>query len=65
MIEALYKNYSFYERKEFKTSHPILSNLEIKDLPTKFYYSSLPASLSSIAIKAYHILKMAKNKIKR
>lgn len=65
MIEVLYKNYSFYERKEFKTSHPILSNLEIKDLPTKFYYSSMPASLSNIAIKAYHILKMAKSKIKR
>lgn len=54
VVDILYQNYSWCDRKNFRRKNPILLNMTINDRQTKLYYSKLPFIITdSLIISVY------------
>lgn len=65
VVNILYRNYSYTERKIFRKRNPIRLHLGLNDTQTRLYYSKLPFRFADILIHTYRLLKEFKSAVKR
>ena len=65
VVNILYRNYSYTERKTFRKRYPLRLHLGLNDTQTRLYYSKLPFRFANILIHTYRLLKEFKSAVKR